>query len=195
LVNITDRARELAEKARERYYKAFIADDISEQDIVEVTSDAATALQRVLDEATERGVRYVDALDIGMAVDLDQLRAAIQGSEPRAAPSEQEQIDAAEEWEREWCENCGGMALSPQVERPAPNAKESPKIDDLLLQEIFSLREKLKIAIEAIKSYDPDVDAQLFAHRLGSVDYEQLMEELAGTQDSPESMGGETKHE
>ena len=51
--------------------------------------------------------------------------------------------------------------------------------DDLLWQEIFSLREKLKIAVEAIKSYDPEFDDQLFMHRLNSVDYDQLMEELA----------------
>jgi hypothetical protein len=52
-------------------------------------------------------------------------------------------------------------------------------IDDLLLQEIFSLREKLKIAVAAIKSYNPDFDDQEFIHRLGAVDYEQLMEEIA----------------
>lgn len=52
--------------------------------------------------------------------------------------------------------------------------------DELLWQEIYSLREKLKIAVEAIKSYDPEFDAQLFMHRLNSVDYDQLMEELSG---------------
>jgi len=52
-------------------------------------------------------------------------------------------------------------------------------MDELLWQEIFSLREKLKIAVEAIKSYDPEFDAKLFMHRLNSVDYDQLMEELS----------------
>ena len=52
-------------------------------------------------------------------------------------------------------------------------------IDDLLLQEIFSLREQLKIAVAAIKSYDLDFDDQEFTHRLKAVDYEQLMEEIA----------------
>lgn len=52
--------------------------------------------------------------------------------------------------------------------------------DDLLWQEIYSLREKLKITVEAIKSYDPDFDTQLFMHQLNSVDYDQLMEELSG---------------
>jgi hypothetical protein len=52
-------------------------------------------------------------------------------------------------------------------------------IDDLLLQEIFSLREQLKISVEAIKSYNPDFDVQEFIHRLKAVDYEQLMEEIA----------------
>ena len=51
--------------------------------------------------------------------------------------------------------------------------------DGLLWQEIFSLREKLKIAVAAIKSYDPDFDDRKFTHRLNSVDYDQLMEELA----------------
>ena len=52
--------------------------------------------------------------------------------------------------------------------------------DELLWQEIFSLREKLKIAVEAIKSYEPEFDDQLFMHQLNSVDYDQLMEELLG---------------
>jgi hypothetical protein len=56
-------------------------------------------------------------------------------------------------------------------------------IDDLLLQEIFSLREQLKIAVEAIKSYDSDFDDQEFTHRLKAVDYEQLMEEIAAMAD------------
>lgn len=71
------------------------------------------------------------------------------------------------------------------IQRKATPPQPSPQIDDLLLQEIFSLREKLKIAVEAIKSSEPDFDAQLFMHRLGSVDYEQLMEEL-GTEPSPQ---------
>ena len=50
--------------------------------------------------------------------------------------------------------------------------------DGLLWQEIFSLREKLKIAIAAIKSYEPDFDDREFMHRLNSVDYDQFMEEF-----------------
>lgn len=50
--------------------------------------------------------------------------------------------------------------------------------DGLLWQEIYSLREKLKIAIAAIKSYEPNFDEREFTHRLNSVDYDQLMEEL-----------------
>lgn len=50
--------------------------------------------------------------------------------------------------------------------------------DDLLWQEIYYLREKLKIAVEAIKFHCPDFDTQLFTHRLGAVDYDQLMEEI-----------------
>jgi hypothetical protein len=52
--------------------------------------------------------------------------------------------------------------------------------DEILWQEIFSLREKLKIAVEAIKSYDPKFDDKLFLHQLNSADYDQLMEELSG---------------
>jgi hypothetical protein len=51
-------------------------------------------------------------------------------------------------------------------------------IDDLLLQEIFSLREKLKIAIHYIKFYDPTFDEREFIHQVGSVEYDQWIEEL-----------------
>lgn len=57
---------------------------------------------------------------------------------------------------------------------------DTPISDELLWQEIYSLREKLKIAVEAIKSYDPEFDDILFLHQLNSVDYDQLMEELSG---------------
>ena len=50
-------------------------------------------------------------------------------------------------------------------------------MDDILLQEIFSLREKLKIAIEYIKYHDPEFDERLFIHQINSVDYKQWMEE------------------
>lgn len=51
-------------------------------------------------------------------------------------------------------------------------------IDDILLQEIYSLREQLKIAADIIKSYDPNFDKKDFLHRLKSIDYEQWLEEL-----------------
>jgi hypothetical protein len=51
-------------------------------------------------------------------------------------------------------------------------------IDDILLQEIFSLREKLKIAIDYIKFYNPSFDEKEFIHQVGSVEYEQWIEEL-----------------
>lgn len=57
---------------------------------------------------------------------------------------------------------------------------QMPTSDEILWQEIFSLREKLKIAVEAIKSYDPEFDDRLFLHQLNSADYDQLMEELSG---------------
>lgn len=61
----------------------------------------------------------------------------------------------------------------------AIDSQETALTDELLWQEIYSLREKLKIAVEAIKSYDPTFDDQEFLHRLNSVDYDQLMEELS----------------
>jgi hypothetical protein len=66
-----------------------------------------------------------------------------------------------------------------------------PAIDDILLQEIYSLREKLKIAIAAIKADHSDFDEQEFTHRLNSVDFDQLMEELAETAPAPEPEGEE----
>jgi len=71
---------------------------------------------------------------------------------------------------------------------------ESPSVDDLLLQEICSLREKLKIAVAAIKADNPTFDDTLFLHRLNAVDLDQLMEELNGTtlsETAPE--GGEVE--
>ena len=50
--------------------------------------------------------------------------------------------------------------------------------DDILLQEIFSLREKLKIAIDFIKFYNPSFDEKEFIHQVGSVEYAQWIEEL-----------------
>lgn len=61
-----------------------------------------------------------------------------------------------------------------------------PVIDDLLLQEVYSLREKLKIPIGAVKSYNPEFDDREFTHRLNSVDFDQLMEELNGEEKKPE---------
>ena len=50
--------------------------------------------------------------------------------------------------------------------------------DDTLLQEIFSLREKLKIAVAYIKHYDPYFDESEFIHQVGSVEYNQWIEEI-----------------
>jgi len=65
-------------------------------------------------------------------------------------------------------------------------ALSADHIDDLLLQEIFSLREQLKISVEAIKSLNPNFDDQEFTHRLKAVDYEQLMEEIAAEMEESE---------
>jgi len=77
----------------------------------------------------------------------------------------------ADQWKREY-------------DRLATTRPEPRQTDDLLWQEIFSLREKVKIAVAAVKSSDPKFDDVEFTHRLNSVDYDQLMEELSG--DIPE---------
>jgi hypothetical protein len=66
-------------------------------------------------------------------------------------------------------------------------AQPEAAVDDLLLQEIYSLREKLKIAIAAIKADNPGFDDQAFIHQLNSVDFDQLMEELSDTEPQPEA--------
>ncbi len=50
--------------------------------------------------------------------------------------------------------------------------------DGLLWQEIFALRSKLRIAVEALKYYEPAYNVDEFMHDLNSCDYEQLMDEL-----------------
>ncbi len=64
-----------------------------------------------------------------------------------------------------------------EAKKPYP-VEGTPSIDDLLLQEVYSLREKLKITAWGMKKFDPDFDVQLFLHQVSSVDYDQLMEEF-----------------
>jgi len=52
----------------------------------------------------------------------------------------------------------------------------------MLLQEIFSLREKLKIAISYIKFYDTNFDESEFVHQINSVEYEQWIEEMCNSE-------------
>ena len=49
-------------------------------------------------------------------------------------------------------------------------------LDDLLLQEIYSLREKLKIAVQIVKYYEPDLDVSAFMHDIGTCDYEEYID-------------------
>jgi hypothetical protein len=49
-------------------------------------------------------------------------------------------------------------------------------IDDILLQEICSLKEQLKIATKIVKYYEPDMDEDLFMHDLGTEDYALYLE-------------------
>jgi hypothetical protein len=45
------------------------------------------------------------------------------------------------------------------------------EIDDMLLQEIQSLKEKLKVTIEILKYYELDLDISKFYHDIGTEDY------------------------
>ena len=50
-------------------------------------------------------------------------------------------------------------------------------VDDILLQEIQSLREQLKIAVNIIKQYAPEFDTGDFMHSLKTEDYQMFLEE------------------
>jgi len=75
----------------------------------------------------------------------------------------------AVEYAEDSCSGCTALAalkLKAQCAELKARLQVVAKADDgLLWQEIFSLREKLKIAIEAIKSYEPDFDDREFVHR------------------------------
>jgi len=49
-------------------------------------------------------------------------------------------------------------------------------LDDVLLQEIYSLREKIKIITTMLKTYEPDLDVSMFLHSLGHGDYQEWVE-------------------
>ena len=51
--------------------------------------------------------------------------------------------------------------------------------DDIVLAEVYSLREKLKIAADIIHKLDPNYDVTEFLHQVGSADYDQREEDLA----------------
>ena len=50
--------------------------------------------------------------------------------------------------------------------------------DEMLLQEICSLKEKLKNAAFVIKSYSPEYNTDDIMHDLGTVDHDQWLEEI-----------------
>lgn len=50
-------------------------------------------------------------------------------------------------------------------------------VDDILLQEIQSLKEQLKIAVNIIKQYSPEFDTGDFMHSLKTEDYQLFLEE------------------
>jgi hypothetical protein len=53
------------------------------------------------------------------------------------------------------------------------------EVDDLLLQEIYSLREKLKIATYHLKQFDENFNENEYLHTLNSVEFDQWMEEIS----------------
>ena len=55
-------------------------------------------------------------------------------------------------------------------------------IDDILLQEIQSLKEQLKIMVNIVKQYAPAFDTGDFIHSLSTEDYQLYLEENAKEQ-------------
>jgi len=49
-------------------------------------------------------------------------------------------------------------------------------IDDILLQEIQSLKEQLKICIKIVKYYEPNLDEARFWHDISTYDYKEYLE-------------------
>lgn len=45
--------------------------------------------------------------------------------------------------------------------------------DDLLMQEVQSLREKLKIAVKIVQHYEPNIDVGRFHHDIGTCDFQE----------------------
>lgn len=52
-------------------------------------------------------------------------------------------------------------------------------MDEILLQEIYSLREQLKIATKIVLYYEPDMDENRFFHDLATEDYLLYLENNA----------------
>ena len=50
-----------------------------------------------------------------------------------------------------------------------------PGVDDILLQEIQSLREKVRILIQIVRYYEPEDDMIALIHSLGSIDYQEYI--------------------
>ena len=70
------------------------------------------------------------------------------------------------------------LALAQIAEMESKPIDESAT-DDIVLAEVYSLREKLKIAADIIHKLDPNYDATEFLHQVGSADYDQREEDLA----------------
>ena len=112
-----------------------------------------------------------------------------------------EAAERAEAWRDRWWgvripQRAGAESMQSLRSAIMGNSTGAPRpepcqTDDLLWQEIFSLREKVKIAVAAVKSSDPTFDDAEFTHRLNSVDYDQLMEELSGDKPEPRQTAGE----
>ena len=70
------------------------------------------------------------------------------------------------------------LALAQIAEMESKPIDESAT-DDIVLAEVYSLREKLKIAADIIHKLDPNYDVTEFLHQVGSADYDQREEDLA----------------
>lgn len=63
--------------------------------------------------------------------------------------------------------------------RKKPMTLDESATDDIVLAEVYSLREKLKIAAEIIHLLDPNYDVTEFLHQVSSADYDQREEDIS----------------
>lgn len=77
-------------------------------------------------------------------------------------------ISQRADWYNDYCER----------KRTPKRRSRGKMIDDILLQEIFSLREQIKILTKIVKYYEPDLNEGDFIHDLSTCDFYTYMEEI-----------------